>query len=330
MNILNDVVYHNKFGMGVVVAQGETDITIKFDNKVSKFQYPMAFQKFLVHENKNIQEQILQEVAALPKVEPIKHIVPPQPPTKNAPHKSSQGKNLAFKCNYCDGGIGNNGIGFGGVCSHKMIQYNIEDKKRSWCSFKGCQCYKYYSNQMTRSELEHIYQDNFVCYEAEMLVNWKAQAGMDHTDTNGIGKGRAIAKAGINNLAVLTTELPKSNGKDRVVFGVFIIGKIFEGDSVQCGFVQAKDGYGIYLTKEESRKIKFWHYHKNKNNPEIAQWGQGLYRYLNDHQCARILADIVSIKTNPQEKAHAQKILEYYCNENHLDINNISPADGVF
>ena len=73
--------------------------------------------------------------------------------------------------------------------------------------------------------------------------------------------------------------------------------------------------------------MKFWHYYKNSDGG--IRWSQGLYRYLKDTVCARILADIVDIKTNPSEKAHAQKVLEYYCKIKGIDINNIPASNGA-
>ena len=73
--------------------------------------------------------------------------------------------------------------------------------------------------------------------------------------------------------------------------------------------------------------MKFWHYYKNSDGG--IRWSQGLYRYLKDGACARILADIVHIKTNSSGKAHAQKVLEYYCNIKGVDVKNIPAANGA-
>jgi hypothetical protein len=75
--------------------------------------------------------------------------------------------------------------------------------------------------------------------------------------------------------------------------------------------------------------MKFWHYYKNPNSPKKIQWGTGLYRYMKDSACARILADIVDIKSDPEQKAHAEKMLKHYCALKGIDINNIPTADGA-
>ena len=48
MDILNQQVSHKKFGVGTVVEQTEDAIFVKFANVDKQFQYPSAFQKFLV------------------------------------------------------------------------------------------------------------------------------------------------------------------------------------------------------------------------------------------------------------------------------------------
>ena len=50
---------------------------------------------------------------------------------------------------------------------------------------------------------------------------------------------------------------------------------------------------------------------------------------MKDSACARILADIVNVKTDLKEKAHAQKVLEHYCALKGIDVNNIPAADGA-
>ena len=327
MDILHHPVNHKKNGNGLVIKQDAEYITVRFSNKEVSFQYPQAFEKFLTHADEDIQSLIIAEIEQLPQSSPFMYNIPTIILPINPKHRQSHevdAKNIAFKCNYCDGGCSSNGIGYSGMCSDETIKYNIEVKKHAWCSFPESPCYKYYSNQLSKTDLN----DSFVCYEAEMLINWKAQAGVDHKTANKPEKGRRIAKAGLNKLAVLTTVMPGDTDQNRIIFGVFIIGKINVGDSVQCGSVEADKNYCIALTKDEAMKMHFWHYYKNKNNPEKAQWGQGLYRYLDDYTCARILADIVNIKSDIKEKENAQNILAYFCTANNIDINNIPPANG--
>lgn len=357
MKILNQAVIHKTLirpkGEGVIIGQDEKNITIKFDKEETTFPFPLAFEKFLKFKDSKLQTEVealivkFKELEIQKKSEEREAKLRATEETKKAEEeriatekrktspttydRHADENNLAFKCNFCNGECSANCLGFKGVCSDEQITYNIEKKKRAWCSDKkDSACYKYYTKAITREELDNLNKDgNFVCYEAKMLVDWKAEAGEDRRGTNG-PRARRITGAAKDSLAVLTTELPSiSDGKKRVIFGVFITGVVDEGDDIQAGYVKAKGDYHIELTPEEAKKMLFWHYYKNPKNSEKIQWGMGLYRYMKDASCARILADIVNIKTEPAEKAHAQKVLEHYCGLKGIDVNNIPAANGA-
>lgn len=63
MNLLNQMVKSKIFGLGTVVQQGDTNITVKFADKERKFPYPEAFRKFLTAEDVDIQQMLLAEIA---------------------------------------------------------------------------------------------------------------------------------------------------------------------------------------------------------------------------------------------------------------------------
>ena len=357
MKILNKVVIHKTLikpkGKGIIIGQDEKNITVKFEQEETTFPFPLAFEKFLQFKDPKLQTKVEalivefkeletkkkaeEREAKLRAIEKVKKAEEERiTAEKHKNHLTTYGRhvyenNLAFKCNFCNGGCSSNCIGFKGVCSDEQIIHNIGKKNRAWCSDKkDSACYKYYTKAITREELDNLNKNgSFVCYEAKMLVDWKAEAGEDRKGSD-VPRARRIAGASKNNLAVLTTELPNiPDAKKRVIFGVFITGVVDEGDDIQAGYVKAKGDYHIELTPKEAKKMLFWHYYKNTRSPEKIQWGTGLYRYMRDASCARILADIVDIKTEPAEKAHAQKGLEHYCGLKGIDVNNIPAANGA-
>ena len=93
-----------------------------------------------------------------------------------------------------------------------------------------------------------------------------------------------------------------------VIFGVFISGVIDDGDDLSAGYVKADPKYTIELTPDEASQLKFWDYYKNAGNPDSTQWGTGLYRYLSNDVCVKILSKIVEIKSG-EEKEHAKRVL---------------------
>ena len=76
------------------------------------------------------------------------------------------------------------------------------------------------------------------------------------------------------------------------------------------------------LTPDEASQLKFWDYYKNAGNPNSTQWGTGLYRYLSNDVCIKILSKIVEIKTGEEEKTHAEKVLARY-----LDLKSIKSTN---
>ena len=351
MNLLNSKVMHKAFGEGIVISQVGDYITVKFATKQSRFVVPDAFENFLKSADKSVQEElrnacVVKKEAEIKKIQEEREVRlrAEEETRKQAAErpKSKEGakrvvydrfaneNNLAFKCNFCNGGCSENCLGYKGVCSDEQIWYNIEKKNRAWCSeVEGSYCYKYYKGIISREELEKQHRIERVCYESRMLVDWIAEAGEDRCGVNG-RRARRITNASRDSLAVLTTELPDmEGGKERVIFGVFITGAVDEGDEAQAGYVRAAGDFYIELSPDEAKKMKFWHYHRNPKRPEVAQWGMGLYRYMKDTVCARILADIMALKEHSEEKARVQKMLEYYCEVKKLDINNIPDANGA-
>ena len=347
MNLINVKVTHATFGEGVVAAQNGDYITVKFPSKECRFVSPDAFSKYIKCEDEKLQHEL--EFAFSVKQEALDKKAQEEREAKRKAEEEARRRaeeekrrkrvvydrhadenNLAFKCNFCNGGCDSSCLGFKSVCSDELIRYNIEKKGRAWCSDENdSSCYKYYKGLIDREELEKTHKTRAVCYESRMLVDWKAEAGEDRNGIDG-PRARRITNASKDSLAVLTTELPDmEGGKERVIFGVFITGIVDEGDDIQAGYVKAAGDYYVELTPSEAKTMKFWHYHKNHNNPDVVQWGTGLYRYMKDTTCARILLDIISIKKNPAEKKQVQKMLEYYCKVKKLDINNIPAADGA-
>lgn len=348
MNLVNQTVIHKTFGKGTIVAQNGDYIIVKFSVRESKFVAPDIFTTFLKCKDEKLQAEleaafVAKEEAkakmlreererALREAEEAKKRAEEAAKastkrTMTHPRKSNE-NNLAFKCNFCNGGCGSNCIGYKGVCSDEQIRYNIEVRRHSWCSNVKSPCRQYLDGTITRAELDAMnVEDGFVCYESRMLTAWTAAAGEDLDEKSGISQGRRIQDAASNSLAVLTTRYPEAEEEDRIIFGVFVTGEAIEGDEDNAGYVVAKDGYAIELSPDEAKQMKFWHYYKNSDGG--IRWSQGLYRYLKDGACARILADIVGIKTNPSEKAHALKVLEYYCKIKGIDVKNIPMANGA-
>lgn len=194
---------------------------------------------------------------------------------------------------------------------------------------KICPCRNYYIRGITRDELDFMCEnDGFVCYESQMLRNWKALAGVVQNGDNK-GKPMKLNQVQTNSLCVLTTRDPQSTEKERYIFAVFLVDETYEGNGQEEGYVSTQSEYKIKLAPEEARCFLFWNYHSNNNQPKIAMWGSGLHRYLQDEQAAQILRDIAKIKEGTPDEDLAQNFFQYFCQTNGVDIASITEPSGA-
>ena len=237
--------------------------------------------------------------------------------------------NLAIKCNYCDGGSEADHIGFTGICSDRIREYNIEVEKRVWCTNERCPCYQYYKHRITKEQLISIMStpSDFVCYESTMLSDWKTQAGLtEYGETKRFGS--TLHK---NAACIFTTRLPNMEERDRFIFGIFLVDEVFHGDDEKSGYVKCNTKYHIELKPTEARKIKYWNYYRNKNHPEREQWGTGLYRFISNQGIINILKDLIALRDD-ESKQEVISFLNEFCRLNNIrmpEFNTISEKKPI-
>lgn len=202
------------------------------------------------------QQEIQKQQKRQKKIEEISRTVPVVN-TRNGKKKNYPKENIAFKCNYCDGGKDKNGIGYLCACSDELIGYKIEVAQHSWCCNEEAPCSQYYDGIIDRETLDEQNDDgDFVCYESQMLRNWAAFAGFVLTGENK-QKSMKLSKVQINILAILASREPYAPEKDRFVFGVFLVDEAYEDDNRDEGYVTTSSKYKISLTQKEAKKILF-------------------------------------------------------------------------
>lgn len=189
MELINTKVRHQDYGEGTIIKFVNSYITVKFKHCEKKFQYPDSFCEFLTLEDSNIAARIENEKEIHKKTQDDVRKGQVEKVKKNNTDKQKNSKtkfyprtNVAFKCNFCDGGHSSDRVGFKGVCSNEIIRNNIEVEKRVWCSEDDSPCSQYLNGIINRSELDDMCNDGgYVCYESQMLRDWKAFAGVVHT-----------------------------------------------------------------------------------------------------------------------------------------------------
>lgn len=300
-SIIGKEVYHKTFGTGIVKSIKAGLISVQFGCGIKKFSYPAGLD-FLV----------------------FKEMDEPQTANPKLKARIAERLNIAFKCNFCDGGASHNIIGFNGICSDKIIRYNIENAHHAWCSNESCHCRRYLDGKISRKDLiADMKSGGFVCYESTMLRDWKASAGVSN------GRPMKLLKVQANSLAVLTTRAPYETDDKRFIFAVFLVDEIFEGDAKEAGYVTTNSKWKIGLTPQEAAKMLFWNYYANPNKPEKIVFGSGLHRYITDVQAVQILKDIISVKARQSEKEFAEEFLQHYCTINGIDADNLQPPEGA-
>lgn len=334
-NIIGKEVSHKTFGAGIIVAKENGIISVQFSNSVKKFSYPAAFKLFLITPDIEFQLQVQHDLEETQQKAEKQRSIPSTTSGASKPLKSkrettkTERSNIAFKCNYCDGGATQQRVGFNGVCSDPVIRYNIEKAHHVWCSEKDCPCRQYLDGIITRKELtSQMTNSGFVCYESAMIRDWRASAGVIQTGVNK-GKPMRLLKVQRNSLAILTTRNINDKDDKRFIFAVFLVDENFEGDVRESGYVTTNSKWKIELTPKEAHKMLFWNYYVCENAPEVVKFGSGLHRYISDNQAVQILRDIVKVKEKQNEKEFAQEFLYHYCTVNGIDIDEVPSPNGA-
>ena len=334
MDIKDQKVTHKTFGTGIVTMQTDSLVTISFDAGEKKFQYPTAFNRFLTLCDPSAQESVVGEIKSAEQEKAAllaKQLLVPREVTPISRKKKTRAArpNIAFKCNYCDGGKSSSSIGFNGICSERIIRYNIDVEQRTWCCSEDCACFNYLCGDLSRDELEAELEDGgFVCYESQMLRDWKAMAGVVQ---RGERKGQPMRLMNVqpSSLCVLTTREPDSTEAERIIFAVFLVDDTYDGDDHEEGFVSTQSKFKLSLSQKEAEKMLFWRYHANENKPEKEAWSSGLHRYLTDIQAVQILRDIAELKKNTKDAELAAEFLETFSKIVGVDVGDAGEPNGV-
>lgn len=330
------IVSHNIFGKGTITKQSGSSLIVDFEGVEKRFVYPDAFQGYLTSADQELMAQVSRDLQIKHNAHTTAIFVPTQIPPKpqvRKKRKTVERANVAFKCNYCDGGKTSTCIGFNGVCSDAVLRYNIRKAHHVWCSDSDSPCRCYLDGQISRTELENMMRGsgdlNSVCYESHMLRDWRASAGVVRTGVDR-GKPMRLLKVQHNSLAVLTTQEPNNlSDESRYIFAVFLVDESHEGDDRDAGYVTTSSDWKISLTRQEAHQMLFWNYYLNPNAPERIVFGSGLHRYLSDHQAAQILRDIAEVRTAPKDQEFARKFYEHFCTINGIDMEQVPPPAGA-
>ena len=162
--------------------------------------------------------------------------------------------------------------------------------------------------------------------QASSLSEWKVFSGEVKSGSN---KGKPNKPIRLHqNSAVLLTAVD-STETERRILGVYMVNEDFVGKLCEDGYIPAHSKYKLELTEEESNQLRFWKYYKDVKNPEKVTWNTGKYRYFNNLWMAQILLDIVSLKSDSNERELAQQFFKHFCKMNKISDQEVPKPNGA-
>ena len=160
------------------------------------------------------------------------------------------------------------------------------------------------------------------------LSEWKVFSGAIKNGTNK-GKPSKPSRLHQNSAVLLTTRDSGMAEKDRRILGVYMVNEDFIGKLCEDGNIPAHSKYRLQLTEQESDQLLFWTYYVNAKSPEKVAWNTGKHRYFDNLWLAQILLDIISVKSDPEERELADQFFKYFCKMNQITIQELPKPNGV-
>lgn len=160
------------------------------------------------------------------------------------------------------------------------------------------------------------------------LSEWKIFSGVIKSGNNK-GKPNKPIRLHQNSAVLLTARDSNMPEKDRRILGVYMVDKDFVGKLCEDGYIPAHSIYKLQLTEQESEQLLFWEYYVNVKSPEKVAWNTGKYRYFDNTWMAQILLDIVSLKSDPDERELAQQFFEHFCKMNQIIDQELPKPNGA-
>lgn len=164
--------------------------------------------------------------------------------------------------------------------------------------------------------------------QVSVFDEWQVFTGLVQSGKSA-GQPNRAARLRPNSASILTKREEDQEETERQILGLYMVNETFSGSFNDDGLVLPHDEHRIQLTKEESEKMLFWNYYINENYPHRTTWNSGKYRYFDNVWTAQILKDIIALRTDEEQIKEAQSFLEYFCQVNVLDIDNIPEPGGA-
>ncbi|BAQ09283.1 4-aminobutyrate aminotransferase [Bacillus sp. OxB-1] len=164
--------------------------------------------------------------------------------------------------------------------------------------------------------------------QQQVFTDWQVFTGMVQSGKNKDQPNR-VARLRPNSAVLLTARESDQPETDRRILGLYMVDETFSGNLSDDGMIQPHAEFRIKLTEQEAEKMLFWNYYINKNHPHRTTWNSGKYRYFDNIWTAQILKDIITLQTDEVRIKEAENFLEYFCQMNALDRDNLPEVSGA-
>lgn len=161
-----------------------------------------------------------------------------------------------------------------------------------------------------------------------IFSEWQVSTGSVQSGANKGTPSRA-ARLRPNSAIILTSRDEEQEETERRILGIYMVPETFSGSMSEDGLIPAHSKFRIQLTDEESDKMLFWNYYKNKNYPDRTTWNSGKYRYFDNIWAAQMLKDIIDMRSSEEGLEDVENFLNYFCQVNALEKDTITEADGA-
>ncbi|WP_210468081.1 malate synthase [Sporosarcina sp. 6E9] len=163
--------------------------------------------------------------------------------------------------------------------------------------------------------------------QQNVFIDWQASTGQVQSGKNE-GQPNRAARTRPNSAGLLTARKADQPETERQILGLFMVNETFSGNLSEDEMIPSHAEFRIELTDPEAEKMLFWNYYINKNHPHRTAWNTGKYRYFDNIMTAQILKDLIALRTDEEQIKEAENFLEYFCQMNALDMDDIPEASG--
>ncbi|MFS0575672.1 malate synthase [Sporosarcina sp. 179-K 3D1 HS] len=164
--------------------------------------------------------------------------------------------------------------------------------------------------------------------QQNVFTDWQVSTGMIQSGKNK-GQPNRVARLGPNSAVLLTARESDQPETERRILGLYLVEETYSGNLGDNGMIPSHAEFRIELTEQEAEKMLFWNYYINQNYPHRTTWNSGKHRYFDNVWTAQILQDIIALQTDDEHIKKSKNLLEYFCQMNAIDMDNIPEASGA-